>query len=264
MATTPPVDPRDQSFIREVDEEYRREEFTRLASRYGRWVALAVGLILAVAGGYLYWDSEQTKRNETLSEAFIQALDKVDVGASTEALGALETVAKGDNASYRALSLLTQAGIAANAADNARAAGLFRAVADDQAVPQVLRDAASLKLLRLEFDQTEPAAIIDQLARFMDGDNYWYPIAAEMTALAHMKAGENDKAAPIFYRVAEDSRTPASLASRAEQMAAMLGQDVSPLVEARQKADAARAGAMDAEAGPGGMATSDSAEEDDQ
>lgn len=236
------------AFIREVDEEYRRDEFNRLANRYGRWILLAIVVGLAALGGYLFWDAEKTRKDAALSEQFSLALNQVEAGATSEGLAA---TAEGDNASYRALSFLTQAGVAINAGESEKAAGLLRAAADDQKHPQAMRDAAKMKLIRLEFDTTEPAAIIQQLAPFMDGDNPWFPIAGEMTALAHVRAGDNEKAGEIFFRIAEDARAPLSLRSRAEQMASMLGMDVTSLAEARLAASQATVDSMasDAQAG---------------
>lgn len=253
MASNPPTsskngaDPRDQAFIREVDEEYRREEFNRLASRYGRWVLLAVGLGLAAFAGFLFWQAERSRKVEAVSEQFNQLLDKADSGATTEAVQGLQETAKGDNRTYRALSLLAQAGIATNAGDLDKAAGLLSAVADDTAAPAELRDTARLKRVRLQFYKLPPADVVKQLAPYMAADNPWFPVAGEMTALAHMKANQNDKAGPIFLRIAMDERAPVSLRNRAEQMAGMLGQDVRKLADQQQAGAEARAAALAAD-----------------
>ena len=231
------VDPRDDAFIREVDEEYRRDEVSKLASRYGRWVVLAIGIGLAALGAFLYWQAEQKRRVEATSEQFSQALDKVESGSTTEALPVLATVAKTGNDSYRALSVLTQAGIAVRGGETDKAAGLFRAVADDAKVAGPLRDAAKLKLLRLEYDKMAPAEMLKQLQPYLEGDNPWFPVAGEMAALAHMKAGNPEKAGPIFLKIAGDMRAPQSVRGRAEQMAAVLGEDVTKLASVAKPVD---------------------------
>ncbi len=238
MATNPPapIDPRDDAFIREVDAEYRRDEVSKLARRYGRWVVLAIGIGLAALGGFLYWQAEQQRRVEATSERFSQALDKVESGSTPEALPVLAEVAKSGNDSYRALSLMTQAGIAVRSGEEDKAAGLFRSVVDDATVAGPLRDAAKLKLLRLEYDKTAPSEMLKQLQPFMDGDNPWFPVAGEMAALAHMAAGSPERAGPIFLRLAGDLRAPQSVRGRAEQMAAVLGEDVTKLAAQAQAA----------------------------
>lgn len=248
-----PADPRDDAFIREVDEAYREDELKKFASRYGRWIILAVGLILAAVGATLFWQSEQTRKVETISEQFSEALNKTESGATTEAAEQLDAIMEGGNPAYKALAAFTRAGIAMNGGNRDEALALYRGVADDKAAPKALRDAATLKLVRLEFDTVEPAEILKRMAPYIEGDSPWFPIAGETAALAHLKAGDRDKAGALFLRIASDARAPASLRARAEQMAAGLGQDVSRLAEQLAKAgedaaDANMATAQDAAA----------------
>lgn len=246
MATTPPAppapsDPRDDAFIREVDEAYREDEMKRFFRQYGRWLLLAVGVGLAALGGWLWWQAEQVRRSEALSEQFQAALEKADSGATTEAVASFEEIAKSGNVSYRSLAAFSQAGIALNGGDAEKAAALFKAVADDPKAAQPLRDSATMKYLRVEFDKLPPAEVLKRVEPYLAGDSPWFPIAGEIAALAHVKAGAPDKAGPLFYRIAADERTPQSLRARAEQMAAALGQDVTKIAsdrEAKEKADA--------------------------
>lgn len=267
MATNPPAtppkpDPRDDAFLREVDEAYREDQMKSLFQRYGRWVLLGIGVGLAALGGWLWWQADQVKRAEELSERFTQALTQAETGASTEAVAAFEEIGKSSNPSYRALSAFAQAGIALNGGDVARAGTLFKSVADDPKAAQPLRDAATLKYVRAQFDTLPPAEVLKRTEPFLAGDSSWFPIAGELAAMAHLKAGAPEKAGPIFYRIAADERAPASLRARAEQMAATLGQDVTKIVsdrEAREKAAAEKAAtekaaAADAAAQPAGAA----------
>ncbi|MFN3371488.1 MAG: tetratricopeptide repeat protein [Sphingomonadaceae bacterium] len=245
MATNPPAptdprpDPRDDAFIREVDEAYREDEFKRFLSKWGGWILLAVLLVLGAIGGWMWWQAEQQRRIEALSEQFSAVLTKVDSGATTEAMAELEAIGQGSNPSYRALAAFTEAGIAVNGGDTDKAIGAIGRVADDPKAPQPMRDAAVLKRLRLEFDKLEPAEILKRTEPYIAGDSPWFPIAGEMAAIAHVKAGNPEKAGPIFLRIASDLRAPVSLRARAEQMAAALGEDVTKLAEARARAEGA-------------------------
>lgn len=253
MATTPPApppssDPRDDAFIREVDEAYREDEIKKFARQYGRWIVLAIALALAALGGTMFWKAEQVRKTEALSEQFSKALDQVESGATTEAAAALTEIGESNNPSYRALAAFTQAGIALNGGDTEKASGSFRRIADDPKVAEPLRQAATMKLLRLEFDTIPPEEVLKRAAPFVEGDSPWFPIAGEMAALAHLKAGDTEKAGALFFRIASDQRSPVSLRARAEQMAAALGQDVTKIAEAQAKAREAEAAAADSPA----------------
>lgn len=219
--------------------------------RYGRWLLAAIGLGLAALGGWLWWQAEQVRQSEALSEQFSAALEKAESGSTTEAVESFTEIGNSNNASYRSLAAFSQAGIALNGGDAEKAAALFKGVADDPRAAQPLRDSATIKYLRVEFDKLPPEDVLKRVEPFLAGDSPWFPLAGELAALAHVKAGAPDKAGPLFYRIAADERTPVSLRARAEQMAAALGQDVTKIAsdrDAREKADADRAAADAAEA----------------
>ena len=134
MASTPPSkpsDPRDDAFIREVDEAYREDEMKKFLVTWGRWILLAVVLGLVALGGWFWWRAEQTRRIEAVSEQFTAALEKAESGGSTEALKELEAIASGPSQGYRALAGMAKAGIALNGGDEAKAAAELKQVAGD-------------------------------------------------------------------------------------------------------------------------------------
>jgi hypothetical protein len=235
LATLPPTppdapaDPRDQAFLREVDEAYRQDELARFWKRYGRWIAVLVALLLLGLGGWLLWQGEQQKQRDATAEDFAQALDKLEGGdsvAAVEELGEIE----GRGGTYAALATLIQAAVATQGGETDRALGAYRSVGENSRAPQPLRDVASFKALRLEFDNLAPSDILARVQPWLEGDNPWGAAAAEMAALAHLKAGAPDQAGPLFLRVAGDTRAPVSMRLRAEQMAASLGEDTSRVI----------------------------------
>ena len=80
----------DDSFIREVNDEMRREQAQKLWDRFGP--ALLVIAILVVLGtaafvGYRYWDETRANRS---GDAFSQALKLANDGKNDDALAALD------------------------------------------------------------------------------------------------------------------------------------------------------------------------------
>ena len=74
-----PSDPA-ETFVREVDENLRRDQMRDMAKTYGKWIIAAVILFLAAVGGYLYWQNRQEQQAIADSETMSAALDKVAVG----------------------------------------------------------------------------------------------------------------------------------------------------------------------------------------
>ena len=77
MASTPPSN---EAFLREVDEELRRDELQSLWIRFGRLAVVAILLILASWGGWLYWQDRQAKVAGAEGEQLSQALDDLQSG----------------------------------------------------------------------------------------------------------------------------------------------------------------------------------------
>lgn len=245
VSKTPPVDPRDEAFLREVDDAYREDQLKQFFQRYGRLLIVLVGGGLVVVGGLLWWQADKNRRVDALSEQLTSALGQIESGSGSEAQAALEEVAQSSNNSYRALATLTGAGVALAAEDLEGAAAKFKAVADDAKAPQAIRDAAQLKYVGAMLDQLAPDEALRLLQPYLAEGNPWLPVAGELAALAQMKAGKTKEAGALFRQVATDASAPPTVRARAEQMAASLGEDMTELTR-QQAAEAVSQMAGDA------------------
>ena len=96
-------------FIREVDEEYRQDQFRRFLSRY--WIALLLlaVAILAAAGG---WRAYQYVRQQRAEAAGARYFDAVNAYAADPkaSLAGLDALAQDGPAGYRTLARFRAAG----------------------------------------------------------------------------------------------------------------------------------------------------------
>ena len=211
------------AFIREVDEEVRRDRLLNLWRRYGRLLLIGIGLFLIALAAFLYWREERARAAGELGEQFMQALTQLEGGNTAAATPTLDKLAAADRPGYEALAKLTQAGIAAQNGQTEQAAKLYRAIAADEALAQPFRDLATLKALRLDYDTQPPAKLIEQLRPLAQAGNPWFGTAGEMLAVAYIRDGKPELAGPLFATIARDPNVPPSLRLRAGQMAGMLG-----------------------------------------
>ncbi|QXQ06425.1 tetratricopeptide repeat protein [Sphingosinicellaceae bacterium] len=219
----------DDSFIREVDEEYRRAQLTTLWSRWGRWLVIGVLVLLAALGGFLWWRAEQVRSAGVDGEDFSRAQAKLETGNTPEAAPILDRLAA-TSGGYAVLAKLAQASNAIQAGDTAKATVLYDAIAADTKQPPPFRELALVRSTRLNFDALPPATVIARLKDLSVPGNPWFGVAGEMTAIAHLKAGQPALAGTLLANIANDAKLPPTLRGRAQQLAGSLGADIKPPV----------------------------------
>ena len=222
--------------LREVDEAVRR---------YGMLLAGALVLALAAFGGWLWWKDHRESGYEQGSEQFIKSLDELQAGNTRTAEEQFTAIAGDGSASARAGATIIRAGMLIEKGDNAAAAKMLFAVADDGDAPRAYRDLAAVRAVAATFDAMEPQRVIDRLKPLATPGNPWFGSAGELVAMAYLKQGKKDLAGPLFASIAKDEDAPRTLRSRTRQMAGMLGYDA--VVEIDQ-AIAEAGGNADAEA----------------
>jgi hypothetical protein len=231
-----PTNP-DEAFLREVDEGVRREQLLTLWQRFGKIGVTVVVLGLAVLAGWLWWRDQGGVKAGVAGEEFARATEQLDVGEGAKARPVLDTLAKDGPGGYAPLAKMMLASDAVAQGEPAKAIKQLDAIAADSAVPQPLRDAALLKSVRLGFDTLPPATVIARLKPLVVPGAPWFATAAEMTALAELKAGRPDAAKPLLTAIVIDAGNPPSLRGRAAQLALSLGVDERTLKLQPTKAD---------------------------
>lgn len=227
MALTPQ---NNEAFLREVDEELRREQALAVWRRWGVWLVAAVVVALAAFGGFLFWRHQQNVQGEKLGEKLQAAYDYLGAGDMKGAAKPLAELAGSDVAGYRVLATFSQADVLLQKNDLKGAAAKFASVADDASLAQPFRDLARLRQTAAEFDTLKPDVVVQRLAPLAVPGSAWMGSAGEMTAAAYLKQGRRDLAGQMFARIAADKDTPRSLRERALQMAGSLGVDA-PAIE---------------------------------
>lgn len=219
------VPPTNEAFLREVDDELRRDRLASFWTRYGRLLIAAIVLGLAAFAGYLYWRNHQQEVRGQEGEKLQSAYDALAAGRAAEANKPLDELTRSSSEGYRALALFTQADILLQRDDLKGAAAKFAEVARNEEFAPAFRDLALIRQTAAEYDTLQPQAVVDRLRTLAVPANPYFGSAGEMVAVAHLRAGRRDLAGRLFGQIARDENVPASLRQRAVQMAGLLGVD---------------------------------------
>lgn len=220
MALTPV---NNEAFLREVDDELRRDRATQVWKRWGVWIVAAVVAGLAAFGGWLYWQHRQGQAAGVEGERLQAAYDALAAGNAAAAAAPLSTLQASGNDGYRVLAIFTQADIALQKNDLKGAAAKFAAVAGDASVAQPFRDLALIRQTAAEFDTVKPQVVVDRMRPLAVPGGAWLGSAGELLGAAYLKMGQRAQAGEVFGRVSRDKDVPESIRQRAVQLAGALG-----------------------------------------
>ncbi|ESX04132.1 membrane protein [Mesorhizobium sp. LSJC268A00] len=212
----------DDSFIREVNDEMRREKAQALWDRFGpALLGLAILVVLGTAAfvGYRYWDETRANRS---GDAFSQALKLANDGKSDEALTALEQLEKDGYGAYPLLARMRAATVKADKGDFAAAVTDFDGVAADTAIPQGIRDMARLRAALLLVDHGSVADVSSRVEALTADNNTLRHTAREALGLAAWKEGKTQDALKLFDQIAADDGAPRNARQRATLMSELI------------------------------------------
>ena len=219
-----PNDPA-ETFVREVDENLRRDQLRDFAKSYGKWIVAAVILFLAAVGGYLYWQNRQNEQAAQESEAMSAALDKAEAGNAKGAAADLAPFAESSSDVNRASARLAQAALASRQNDRKTAIDIYRELAADDGLPQPYRDVATIRGTMTEYDSLKPDEVIARLSPLAEPGKPFFGSAGELVAMAMLAKNDRAGAGRLFAKIAADPQVPQSIRARAVQIAGSLGVD---------------------------------------
>ena len=228
MAQPPDIS---ETFLREVDENLRRDRLRDFSKKHGSWIVAGVILFLIASGGFIWWQQHQVKRSEAEVEQLSTIYRDVGTGNVSKAPQQLDELADSGSKAVRASAMFTRAALALQQNDHKTAIAKYREIAADSGLPQPYRDVALIRQTALEFDQIKPDEVISRLQPFAKPGNPWFGTAGEMTALAMIKQGKKDQAGRLFATIAKDKSVPDTIRGRAVQIAGSLGADASSALD---------------------------------
>jgi hypothetical protein len=208
----------EESFIKEVTEEVRRERLFGYLRRYG-WIGIV--LVLALVGGAAWNELRNASARaeaEARGDAILRALDADSPQARASGIAAIE--AEGDAAAIMALMAASQA---TDAETSGAALDRLDAIAADMTLAPAYRDLARFKAILLRGTEIAPADRIGQLEQLTIPGAPYRPLALEAMAYAHVENGETDKALAILTDLIADSEVTQGLRQRASQLIVALG-----------------------------------------
>jgi hypothetical protein len=224
-----------ETFVREVDENLRRDQLRDFFKAHGNWLIAGVILFLAGSGGLIWWHQHQVQKAEGQVEELSAVYTDIGTGKMAQSQQKLDQLSDSGSKGVRASARFARAALALQQGDTKTAIISYKAIAADGGLPAPYRDAALVRQTALEFDQLQAQEVISRLQPLAKPGEPWFGSAGEMTALALAKQGKRGEAGQLFAAIAKDTTVPGSIRSRATQLAASFGIDVSAAVQSQAR-----------------------------
>jgi hypothetical protein len=210
------------TFMKEVDEDLRREQLKKLWDQYG---LLAIGGVVAILGAVwlsTYWQGRRQAAAESLNAQLEAASRLVRDGKSDAAMAAFSTIAKAGTPAYQALAGLRIAAAHVKSGRLAEAVAVYDQIAANSAIDQILREFAGVQAASLRLDTADFTEMERRLTPLALDKAPWRSTARELMGLAAYKAGKLAEARKIFEDLLVDRGVPRAMGERAQLMLAVL------------------------------------------
>lgn len=213
---------KNDTLLREVEEELRREQFAKLWDRYGIFVVGAVALLLLAVGGNQFWQARSKAAAEAAGARYEAARLLADESKLADALHAFEALSADGPEGYAALSRLQVAGALAKTGKPEQSLAAYEALANDSRADPLLRGFARLQAAAARMGEAGFTEIENRLNDLISDAGPWRSPARELLGVAALKAGKLEEARTAFEKLLGDQQTPPAMADRARLLLATI------------------------------------------
>ncbi|MBK5196722.1 MAG: tetratricopeptide repeat protein [Methyloceanibacter sp.] len=210
------------SFLREVDEAVRQDQYRKLWDNYGVYALAGALLIVAGVAAYKGWSYWQERQAQDAGAKFSEALTLEGGDDEAKAHELLTSLAAQGPEGYRALARFQLAAAEAKAGDIDKAVADYDALASDASVDQILQGHAALQAAALRLDKADYAEMERRLKGLVDSNSAWRFSARELLGLSAYRLNNKREAEKQFSALIGDEDTPPNLRERADMMLALI------------------------------------------
>ncbi len=209
------------NFLREIDEEVRRDKAADLWKKHGNLVIVLLVLLVAGVGAWRFWQFRQEQAAQAVSARLESALKASRESRAEDAEKLLGELTKDGGTGY---GLIARFRAAAEAARREPADGAiaFDALAADATIDQTFRDLARLRSGTLKVDTAPYSEIKLLLEPLATATGTWRHTARELLGVSALKAQNIDDAGRWFDQIAVDRDAPQALRQRADLYLALV------------------------------------------
>ncbi|MFT3731681.1 MAG: tetratricopeptide repeat protein [Hyphomicrobium sp.] len=184
----------DDSLLREVQEEIRREQMQKIWQRYSGLILGGATLIVLAVAGYKYFETTRIASQEAAGASFAAAETLSDDKKKDDAAKAFKAIADDGPAGYAALAKLRLAGAEAKDGKTADAVATYNSLAKQSGGDDLLKSFAELQAASLRMADADYTELQNRLTPLAADGAPFANTAREFLGIAAYKAKNYDEA----------------------------------------------------------------------
>lgn len=208
-------------FIREIEEDLRRDRLKKVWDRYGMVLIAGAAAIVIGTAGLVAWDNYSERRAAEAGDTFIEAIDAAREGDNAEATRLLDSLIESGDSRYSPLARLRGAALLAEAGDTAAAVAAFDAF-EAESNDRLLSDLARIRAAMLLVDTAPHAEIKQRIEDLSGAESSWRHTARELLGLSAYRTGEYGEARRWFDALLSDPTVPPNARARADMLLSLI------------------------------------------
>jgi len=205
----------------EIEDDLRGEELAKIWKQYGSIIIGVVVVVVVSIIGWQLWRQNVESQRMALAQQYSEAAKLVQAGKLDEAMTSYAGIADKKGEGYAALAQLQKAAIALEKKDLLGALAAYKALENDSKADLLFRDLATVLYTLHGLDTENPLELEANLKPLLDPSNPFSHSATELMALLASKQGDAARALQLAEGLLADTKTPAGIRQRAEELAAM-------------------------------------------
>ena len=206
------------SFLREVKEEVRREQMKQFAEKYGVPVLVGLAVLGAAIGGYYWYSAVARDTAQKASNTLVVAERFLREERRDDAVKDLGNLAASGDGAPATLANLRLAALALEDGKPDEARKYFELVANDTDADEHFRNHARIQLVAIDIDKLSWTEAKNRLTGLTDDEDVWRHTARELLAISAMRAKQYDDAKQVLTGILGDNGAPQALRARAQMM----------------------------------------------
>lgn len=213
------------SLLREVEEELRRERMQKIWERYNGLILGGALLIVLSVGGYRYLEHRRIVSAQAAGAEYAAAQRLSDENKTEEAKKAFEKIAQSAPTGYAALAKLHLAGAAAKDGKTDEAIAAYESLINDVGVDRLLKNFAQLQIASLQVGVADFTEVQNRLTPLAGEDGAYKTTAQELLGVAALKAGKIEEARKYLEPLLLDAGASRGLQERVKVMMAEIARN---------------------------------------